>query len=55
MKSRDEAFFTAVQQEMQTENIQTTPTVLLNGKEVTGTTIADVTNTIENAVTQGAG
>ena len=54
MKSQDTAFFTAAQDEMTKENIDSTPTVFINGQELPVTAVADMVTKIETAVEQGS-
>lgn len=53
LKTRDTAFLTAAAKVMSEEHIQSTPTVFLNGMELTGSSVGDLVGQIENAVDNG--
>jgi protein-disulfide isomerase len=54
MKTRNVAFFTAVDQAMMSAKVDSTPTVLVNGTPLTATSIPDMVTELENAIDQGA-
>ncbi|RNL63166.1 disulfide bond formation protein DsbA [Nocardioides marmoriginsengisoli] len=54
MKTQDTAFFAAASQAMTDQGIQGTPTVFVDGKELTGSSIGDLVSQIENAVDNGS-
>ncbi|MBO9523247.1 MAG: thioredoxin domain-containing protein [Nocardioidaceae bacterium] len=49
-KTRDEAFFAAAAKVMSDAKVQGTPTVVLDGKEVSGASVSDLVSQIERAV-----
>ncbi|MGO4258483.1 thioredoxin domain-containing protein [Marmoricola sp. RAF53] len=51
LKTTDTAFFAAADQAMQEAQVQGTPTVLVDGKQLTGTSVPDLVSQIETAVT----
>ncbi|HEX2858071.1 MAG TPA: thioredoxin domain-containing protein [Propionibacteriaceae bacterium] len=53
MKSKDTAFFDAMQAEMNKEKIAGTPTVFINGKELPVAEVTQMVSQIESAVEQG--
>jgi len=54
MKTRDEGYFTAVDQLMTSKHIESTPTVFVNDAELPTTSVAEMVTTIERAVDQGS-
>jgi protein-disulfide isomerase len=54
MKTKDAEFFAIAQEAMSGANIQSTPTVFVNGKQLTTTAVADMVTQIEAAVDQGS-
>jgi protein-disulfide isomerase len=54
MKTKDAEFFAIAQEAMSGANIQSTPTVFVNGKQLTATAVADMVTQIEAAVDQGS-
>lgn len=52
MKTQDSTFFAAAQQAMVAGKVQGTPTVYLDGKEITGS-VSELATQIENAVSAG--
>jgi protein-disulfide isomerase len=53
MATKDTSFFDATNAEMDKNNIQGTPTVIINGKELPITAVTQMTSQIETAVEQG--
>jgi len=53
MKTRDATYFNVVNQLMASQGIQSTPTVLVNGKPLPPTSVAAMVSAIEKAVDQG--
>lgn len=53
MKTQDQAFFAAASQTMTAEGIDGTPTVVLNGRQLKGLNIAQMTDAIEKAIANG--
>ena len=54
MKTQDTAFFTAAQQAMAAANVNSTPTVFINGEELPPTGVAEMVSKIEAAVDQAS-
>jgi protein-disulfide isomerase len=54
MKTQDAEFFAIAQQAMSAANIQSTPTVFVNGKQLPVTAVTDMVTQIEAAVDQGS-
>jgi len=54
MKTRDATYFNVVNQLMASQGIQSTPTVLVNGKALPPTSVADMVSAIEKAVDQAS-
>jgi protein-disulfide isomerase len=52
--TKDDAFFSAVDQLMTTAHLQSTPTVLIDGKQLPATSVPDMVSQIEHAVDQGS-
>jgi protein-disulfide isomerase len=52
--AKDDAFFAAVDQLMATANIQGTPTIVVNGKQLPGASVPDLVSQLEDAVDQGS-
>lgn len=53
MKTTDEVYFRVIDNLMASERIQGTPTVYVNGKELTGSSVPDMVSAIEDAVDKG--
>jgi protein-disulfide isomerase len=53
MKTKDTAFFDAAQKSMTDENITSTPTVFVNGKQLPAEAVTQMVSNIETAVEQG--
>jgi protein-disulfide isomerase len=53
MKTKDVAFFTAVNKSMTDANVQGTPTVFVNGTELTASSIPDMVKQLETAIDEG--
>jgi protein-disulfide isomerase len=53
MKTQDTAFFAAAQKAMTDANVQSTPTVYVNGKELPAAAVTQMVSAIETAVEQG--
>jgi protein-disulfide isomerase len=54
MATKDDAFFSTVDQLMSTAHIDSTPTVLVDGTQLSGASVPDLVNQIEDAVDQGS-
>jgi protein-disulfide isomerase len=53
MKTKDVAFFTAVSKAMTDANVEGTPTVFVNGTELTATSMPEVVQQLETAIDEG--
>jgi protein-disulfide isomerase len=53
MENRDVTFFSAIQQLMTSKRLQSTPTVVIDGKELPGASVPQLVSQIEDAVDQG--
>ncbi|MBW8750103.1 MAG: thioredoxin domain-containing protein [Propionibacteriales bacterium] len=54
MGAKDDAFFAAVDQLMATAHIQSTPTIVVDGKQLPGASVPDLVSELEDAVDQGS-
>jgi protein-disulfide isomerase len=54
MKTRDDGYFTGVDQLMTSKHIESTPTVFVNGAELPATSVTEMVTTIERAVDQAS-